>query len=239
MSEPTQITFLTELAVIDSRIFTANAVLQKHKKEAQAKELLVQKAKQELVAAEQVVNEKKSKYTKLEKTLKEENEKIAARKKQLASFSNYKLQQGALREIDHSAKELTLLEETMLSILGEIETEEQNVSQLKEKFHTEEEAFKKLHAALQDKFEEMQNDISRNMKKREEALNDIEEKNLKLYENVKQKYGFNPVVPIQNNSCSGCNMALSPKIVNDTLAGKSIMQCPGCRRILYLKQESS
>ena len=68
---------------------------------------------------------------------------------------------------------------------------------------------------------------------REPIITKIETSLLRQYSRIRKsmKNGA-AIVPLRDETCSGCNMKVRAQIVNEVLAGE-IQSCHHCRRILY------
>jgi predicted nucleic acid-binding Zn-ribbon protein len=60
---------------------------------------------------------------------------------------------------------------------------------------------------------------------------------LTQYDVIREKRGGVAIVPMTNNSCGGCRMALTPAKANDIRKAKAMILCDSCMRILYLPVE--
>ena len=54
-----------------------------------------------------------------------------------------------------------------------------------------------------------------------------------LYARILNKKGDAAIVALENEICSGCHMKVPAITVSDVKAGRTIVQCPNCSRILY------
>ncbi|MBU2063647.1 MAG: hypothetical protein KKF93_04550, partial [Candidatus Omnitrophica bacterium] len=56
---------------------------------------------------------------------------------------------------------------------------------------------------------------------------------LTLYERILENKGELAIVPVKNEACSGCFMAVRPQVLNELKLGK-LLTCETCSRILYV-----
>ncbi len=60
---------------------------------------------------------------------------------------------------------------------------------------------------------------------------------LKLYERLLQQKGGSVVVGIQHGVCGGCHMRFPVQLLVSCQAGKELVTCPNCSRILYYTRD--
>ncbi|MDE2659416.1 MAG: C4-type zinc ribbon domain-containing protein [Acidobacteriota bacterium] len=56
------------------------------------------------------------------------------------------------------------------------------------------------------------------------------------YERIRAREGI-AVVPVRDGRCSACNVRLRPQVLEEIHAGRSILACEPCARILFLEAE--
>jgi uncharacterized protein len=216
-------TILAEKKKIEDGLRTSITNLKKQDTERQQKQ--------------KVHDEKKNRYNKEEKRLRDEREKLIARRKSLTSLNNYKLQQAAEKEIEHAARQISSQEEALLVTLDdfeklavEIKKHEDAIAEIKTEYDKASIEAKATLANLEER-------STVHITEREQLTKSVDAKALGIYERIRDKYLMNPVVEVQNASCSGCFMQLGPQVVVQISRGDTIVRCPGCGRMLYMSQE--
>jgi predicted nucleic acid-binding Zn-ribbon protein len=61
----------------------------------------------------------------------------------------------------------------------------------------------------------------------------LEERWLRLFDQIREKRGGLAVVEVREGHCTACRLRLRPQVINDLLRLDTIHQCSGCARILY------
>jgi predicted nucleic acid-binding Zn-ribbon protein len=57
---------------------------------------------------------------------------------------------------------------------------------------------------------------------------------IRMYENVKRRWGPTVVTEVEDGLCKGCKLSLRPQFLQDLRIGTALMQCENCQRfILY------
>ncbi len=185
-------------------------------------------------ARSRVLTEKRTRTLKEEKRIAEERDKLVDRRKALSSLGNYKLQQAAGKEIDHSSKELDIHESTVLAMLDEVESHTlalKDVDSLLAQRHEQYTAREAEVAATLSNFEQRQSDY---IAERTELAKKIPAPSMAIYEQVRKRFPTDPVVLLNNHSCSGCFMQLGPQAMVQISRGQALLRCRGCGRILHL-----
>ncbi|PHM18479.1 MAG: hypothetical protein CJD30_00750 [Sulfuricurvum sp. PD_MW2] len=71
---------------------------------------------------------------------------------------------------------------------------------------------------------------------RKEALvGTMNQKGLSFYQKIRRWAKNTTAVPVRNQACMGCFMAVSDKVYSDVIKGEEITLCPHCGRILFLE----
>ncbi len=71
---------------------------------------------------------------------------------------------------------------------------------------------------------------------RKEALvSTMNQKGLSFYQKIRRWAKNTTAVPVRNQACMGCYMAVSDKVYSDVIKGEEITMCPHCGRILFLE----
>lgn len=229
---------LIELSQLDSTIFRVLA--EKKKLETGAV-----KKKQEYVAFSNQVQEKqkgfksrKSQYQKEEQFLKEERDKIAERRKGLSTHNNSKVQQAAEKELDYSARQINLKEETLLATISELEKLEAENKKYLEELAAKRSELEKFLKEGQETMPSLEERIQRHTARRQELLRLVNPAFLAQYDRARTRYPMDPVVPLDaKGSCAGCFINVGPQLVQRIVKGETAERCPGCARIVYIPDD--
>jgi predicted nucleic acid-binding Zn-ribbon protein len=178
------------------------------------------------------LTEKRTRTLKEEKRIAEERDKLVDRRKALSSLGNYKLQQAAGKEIDHSSKELDIHESTVLAMLDEVESHTlalKDVDSLLAQRHEQYTAREAEVAATLSNFEQRQSDY---IAERTELAKKIPAPSMAIYEQVRKRFPTDPVVLLNNHSAPGVLCAWSTRCIQIS-RGQAFLGV-GCGRILHL-----
>jgi len=181
----------------------------------------------------------KQKYAKAEKLLREEQQKLVDRRKALTSLQNYKLQSAAEKEIDHVSRGLSVREGTLVDSLDEMEKLEEAVAEISEQISKLEESLKKDEEDAEATFGTLEEREAEYLSQREDSISEVDESALQLYDRVRQRFPMDAVVPVTNQTCTGCFMKIVPQTMVEISRGEKLVRCRGCSRILYMGDTDS
>ncbi|MDP3022204.1 MAG: zinc ribbon domain-containing protein [Sulfuricurvum sp.] len=71
--------------------------------------------------------------------------------------------------------------------------------------------------------------------KKEILVAAMNQKGLSFYQKIRRWAKNSTAVPVRNQACMGCYMALSDKVYAEVIKGEEITTCPHCGRLLYLE----
>lgn len=235
-SIPTLVSLLVSIGKIDANLAHIAAEERKCRASLDERALKLKKIDEEIRKNDALIKERRLNYQKEEKFLRDEQSKLIDRRKALASFPSYKLQQAAEREIENTSRDLSAREETLLTTLEELESLEKQYS---EKFSAADTERDDLNQAAKE-FEEMKTGFDERRRRQGEEraalVPQVDPASMKLYDRVHDKYMMDPVIPLKGNTCSGCFMQVNPQVIITLKKGDALVRCPGCGRIVYLAE---
>lgn len=134
---------------------------------------------------------------------------------------------GAIRELEDQQLELmeqneALQKQAVVAARESDEAAKITASQLKE---------------LTDREQALKAELAELEANRGSLKDGIDESVLKKYERLLQYKGDNVVVGIEHGVCGGCHMKFPIQLVVSCQAGKELVTCPNCGRILYYTRD--
>lgn len=173
-------------------------------------------------------------------TYEQKIQEISAKMKQLES------QQSSIKKVEEFnalTQESTALERERIAV-------EQKVSDLVDKRVAEEEIFTKIKESLESSEEsslnlekeiqasiQLINEEGSALKQERDHLGKQADPNiLHVYERLLKNKKDRVIVPIQNRTCSGCHIALTPQHENIVRKGENLVFCEHCSRIHYWQE---
>lgn len=166
--------------------------------------------------------------------IKQKQEQIGKYETQLNSVKKNEEYQALLHEIEICKKQIAVKEERIIAILLEVDEANTMLEEDKKRIAAELASIDGECAKIDQELAEAVKDREVLENQRAPFLEQIEKSLLNKYTRIsKAKNGGAAVVPMRNDTCSGCNMGLRPQLVNEILAGDKIQPCPNCGRLLY------
>ncbi len=228
--------------VLLSKIDVAIAQIEAERKKSEAalttKRTALKTLKDQLNAKQTVSDDRKSRCSKEEKSIKEEQDKLVARRKALASFGNYKVQQAAEKEIEQVSKGLSAREDQLLTLMEEADSAAKELATIVQKYETLSAEFETLAGEVSELIISLEERHLQKSEERAKAATEVPNTELVLYDKVRSKYSMNAIVPIINGACTGCFMSVVPQAIALVIKGSPITRCPGCARILFIEKNS-
>ena len=131
--------------------------------------------------------------------------------------------ENEIRKIEDEELELMVQADKVRADLNE---EEKSAAVVKESIARQTSDLDEKSKALQSRFEEL-------TKEREELAGKIDEDLLALFERIFKSKGDAAIVAIEHGVCTGCHMKVTSATAAHARAGKEIVSCENCGRILY------
>lgn len=230
---------LVLISQIDAAMARMAAERKRLENEAAALKAKLRSGEGDRQSREKALKDKKIRLQREEKSLKEEQEKLIARRKALTTFSNYKLQQAAEREIEHASRQLRIREEALLSAMEESDKLEQECLGLQESCRALGAALSALLEESRETFSSFEERGADYRQKRAALAAQVEERTLALYERISERHPCDAVVAVKNHACTGCFIQVAPQLLVQIAQGNAVVKCRGCGRILYLEEDAS
>jgi len=190
-------------------------------------------------ALKQRLAEARAELRKAEGELADIREKQKKYQTQLRSVQTSREYGAVLNEIDGVEKLLRSTEDTVLALEEEIESTEKDLAGREERLPREtaehEEKLKDWRVVQRSIDEELTaaRDEIRELESRIPARERAEFRRL-----LEKKAGL-AIVPVVSNSCSACHVKVRPAAIQVLRAGREVVYCDSCKRILYYDPQAS
>jgi predicted nucleic acid-binding Zn-ribbon protein len=131
--------------------------------------------------------------------------------------------ENEIRKIEDEELELMVAADQIKAELG---AEEKQAATVKESIARQTKDIEAKSTTLQSQLEEL-------TKQRAEIAGKIEEDLLSRFERLFKSKGDAVIVALAHEVCTGCHMKVTPQTAHRVKAGKEIVSCENCGRILY------
>ncbi len=196
-------------------------------------------SQKELEVLEAELKQGASRQAQEERKLHDEQQKIMERRKQLNAIGGAKVAKMVEREIDIASRSLESMEQATMKAIEEVDALTERVEALRSKVQGLEEERSTRVPEIEQELQEVEGRISQLAGERKGKFDALEPRLKHLYNRVQGRYPGSPVAIAKKCSCRSCFRALPNQTYNQILAGNSLIQCPGCQRILIYMGEDS
>ena len=138
-------------------------------------------------------------------------------------------------EIERYENEIRKIEDEELELMVEADKLRADLGVEEKKSATVEESVARQTGDLESKSKALQSRLEELTKERAEIASKIDEDLLGRFERLFKSKGDAVVVALEHEVCTGCHMKATTQTAHRAKAGKEIVSCENCGRILYDK----
>ena len=136
-------------------------------------------------------------------------------------------------EIERYENEIRKIEDEELELMIEADKLKADLGVEEKKAATVKESVARQAADLEAKSKTLESRLEELTKERGEIAGKIDEDLLGRFERLFKSKGDAVVVPLEHEVCTGCHMKVTTQTAHRAKAGKEIVSCDNCGRILY------
>ena len=136
-------------------------------------------------------------------------------------------------EIERYENEIRKIEDEELELMMEADKLKADLGIEEKKAATVKESVARQTADLEVKSKTLESRLEELTKERAEIAGKIDEDLLGRFERLFKSKGDAVVVPLEHEVCTGCHMKVTTQTAHRAKAGKEIVSCDNCGRILY------
>ncbi len=228
-----QVKILVELQKIDAEIYQLRKELSEYPALLKEIQAAFEKKKVNFKAAEDELKVLQLKQKEKEMELQTKEEKVKKLQGQLYQLKTNKEYSVMDLEIKGLKADNSLLEEEILKLLDAVDQAKAKAAKEKELVAAEEKKLKEEDEVLKKKVSQMNAEVTVLEEKRKSYTPNIDPKLYYQYEKILKGREGIAIVPVKNNSCSGCFMELTSQTVNEVQMQEKLIFCESCARILY------
>jgi len=224
-----------DLVDFDRKSFSLQAEIEKAKKD-------IEDLNNQKIALEEGIKDVKENLHQIQKDvdggeleMKDIEQQVASKKKRLDDVSNQKEYVSLTHEIENLQNKQHEMEEPLLTAWNKLEQAKQDVKTKDAEFDKKMAEIVDLIEKDEKKIDDLQIQLEAQAKEREEKEKLVKPEWLEKYA-VMRAQVQNPVVPVEQGSCSACFYDVTSQRLIELKKNK-VVQCKGCYRFLYLKSE--
>jgi uncharacterized protein len=162
------------------------------------------------------------------------NESIARLKTQQYQTRKNDEFQAMGHEIERYEDEIRKLEDQELELMEQGDKLKIEVTAEERKAGATKDSVSRQMNDLGEKSEALETRLQELTKERKELAEKMDEDLLSRFERLFASKGDSAIVAVEHGVCTGCHMKLTTATVKDAEAGKEIVSCEQCGRILYV-----
>jgi len=169
-----------------------------------------------------------------ERDIEQKNAQIAKYQTQLLSLKKNEEYQAMLHEIDLIKKQIAIKEERIIAIMMETDASKARLEEDRKRISGEQKDIDRQCAAIDEELATAVRDRKMLEEQRLPLVAQVSPDLLARYKRIRaSKKTGSALVPLNGEVCSGCNMRVTPQVVNEVLEGKKVHTCAHCGRLLY------
>lgn len=178
--------------------------------------------------------EKKKKDS--ERELEVVTDKLNKLKGRSSDIKTNKEYQAHLKEIESVQQELSDLEDVILTIMEDMDSEVKVKKAAEDEYEQEKQKVEAIRAELDQQVAKEKKALSELKQKRAGLADSIDKDLYDFYMSLLQSKGGLAVVQVRDFVCQGCNMNIPPQLFVEIKRNEGNNQCPQCNRLLFFKE---
>ena len=139
-------------------------------------------------------------------------------------------------EIERYENEIKKIEDEELELMLQTDKLKAELGEEEKKAATTKESVSRQLVDLDEKSKTLESRLQELTKEREELGTKIDEDLLDRFDRLFESKGDAAVVALEHNVCTGCHMKVTTATVAHAKAGKEIVSCEQCGRIVYVPE---
>mgnify|MGYP001599592758 FL=1 len=141
-----------------------------------------------------------------------------------------------LQEIRSVKADVSVIEDKILEIFDQLDKVKLEIELEKQNFEKEEKIFNEDKRKIENRVKEIDDLLIQLEAQRKLFTPEISPKILSQYERILCNRDGLAIVKVENESCQGCNMLVTPQVINLIKMYEHIVVCEMCSRILYINE---
>ncbi len=171
-----------------------------------------------------------------ETQIKEIQEKVAKLEAQQAAVKKMDEFNALTHEMTHAGRERTAVEQKLSDLMDKLAIEEDLLITLRENLTSTENNSNMIEKEILESIDKINEEGRALLEQREELKKQVDSEIFKIYERLLKNKRDRVVVPIEQRTCSGCHIVLTPQHENLVRKGDRLVFCEHCSRILFWQE---
>jgi predicted nucleic acid-binding Zn-ribbon protein len=189
-------------------------------------------AEKALANNEEQLTADKLEQRRLEGVIEDARSKIDRLTEQMSAVKTNREYDAISRETTHIKEKVSADEDTLLTVMGQIEELQEEHPKLEERRKDLSKNSASQLKELREQMSALQDKIAEKMKARKTVAEQVDRRWLGTYDRIRRRFESS-VVPVKKRACSGCFTAIPPQMVQILKRADRLVTCESCGRILY------
>lgn len=232
-----QLSTLVRLQELDTRIYGLSEEKREKPAEIETLKAAFEAKKKRMAELEKALvdAQKEKKDHEIELGSKEEN--VKKLQSQLYALKTNKEYNAMLQQIADAKADASMIEDKILGSMDKIDSTKIAVDEEKKRLQQEESVFNAEKQKVETRIKEIEQQLETLENQRRQITPEVDQKILQQYERILRSREGLAIVKVKNDSCSGCNMAVPPQVINLIRMFERMITCEVCNRILCIDDE--
>jgi uncharacterized protein len=235
---------LIKLQSVENQLRTAKAKLGRCRRSVIIQENQLRSLQNSIEAKKEEIQLTRIQSDRLELELKVRDESVAKYRAALNTARTNKEYAAILTELNTSKADNSKLENQVLELMKNIETDESECEQINNEIAQQKEKLNELRKEVEVQAKKYEAEIEQIQKQWDEAAGDIPPETLEIFNRVAETYDGEAIATVgledvKSGSyiCGGCFMGLTNETANMLMIKDEVIRCPNCVRILVMGSE--
>lgn len=224
---------ILKIQELDIKMIRLLGVKNERKKELEKINILKEDIQKQVAEKENQVLDLKKLIRMGETQQKEIHDKIARLEAQQAAVKKMDEFNALTHEMSAAGKEKNALEAKLSDLTDKLTAEEDQLVSLKENLKSTESNSLSLEQEINESIKQINEEGLSLLKERESLIKETSSEMFHIYEKLLKNKKDRVIVPIENRTCSGCHILLTPQQENLVRKGDRLVFCEHCSRVLY------
>ncbi|MBS0623082.1 MAG: zinc ribbon domain-containing protein [Verrucomicrobia bacterium] len=229
---------LLSIQELDIKMIRLMRVKNERKKELEKLHLLQQDVKQQVEKKETQIKDIKMQVRLGETQIKEIEEKVARLEQQQSAVKKMDEFNALTHEMTQAGRERHMIEQKLSDLLDKQTGEEELLVALKENLKATHDNSTILEGEILESINKINQEGRELLEQREVMTKQVNGELFKIYERLLKNKKDRVLVPIENRTCSGCHIVLTPQHENLVRQGDRLVFCEHCSRVLFWPETS-
>ena len=172
-----------------------------------------------------------------EQQLKQQEEQKTKTEDRLQLVKTNKEYQAGLHEVETIKQAISSTEDGILSGMDELENAAAAVSRAQAELDRARQRCQDRQQSVALELATRLEEIEAQKNRRDDIIAQLQPDLLASYQRLLQARNGIAVTLAEDEQCLGCSMHIPPQVYNEAVFGETLVQCPHCRRILYVAHD--